>query len=62
MTFYNFYEKIAKIHCLGANKGVLTKTTVAVFPTGSKKRESNNDDKHDHGQEKRRPSTYVEKK
>ena len=31
-------------------------TTVAVFPRGSKKRETNNDDKHDHGQEIRRPS------
>ena len=27
---------------------------------GSKKRNSNNDDKHDHGQEKGRPSTYVQ--
>ena len=37
-----------------ANNG---KTTVAVFPRGSKKRKSNNDDKNDQGQEKRRPST-----
>ena len=29
---------------------------------GAKKRKSNNDDKHDHGLEKRRPSTYVEGK
>ena len=28
------------------------------FPEGVQKRKSNNDDKHDHGQEKRRPSTY----
>ena len=41
-------------------KGVLTKTIVAVFPRGSKKRKSKNDDKHDHGKEKMRPSTYVE--
>ena len=27
-----------------------------------KKRKSNNDDKHDHGQEQRRLSTYVEEK
>ena len=26
-----------------------TKTTAAVFPRGSKKRKSNNDDKHGHG-------------
>ena len=31
----------------------------AVFPRGSKKRKSNNDDKHDHGQEKRRLSTLC---
>ena len=31
----------------------------AVFPRGSKKRKSNNDDKHGHGQEKRRPSTLC---
>ena len=34
-----------------------TKTIAAVFPRGSKKRKSNNDDKHGHGQEKRRPTT-----
>ena len=34
----------------------------AVFPRGFKKRKSNNDDKHDHDQEKWRPSTYVEGK
>ena len=39
-----------------------TKSTATVFPRGSKKRKSNNDDKHGHGQEKRRPSTYVEGK
>ena len=33
------------------------KTTVAVFPRGSKKRKSNNDDKHGHGQKKRRLTT-----
>ena len=32
------------------------------FPEGSNNRKSNNDVKHDHGQEKRRPSTYVEGK
>ena len=41
-------------------KGVPTKTIAAVFPRKSKKRKSNNDDKYDDGQEKRRPSTYVE--
>ena len=29
------------------------------FPEGSKKSKSNTDDKHDHGQEKRRPSTVC---
>ena len=29
------------------------------FSEGSKKRKSNNDDKHEHGQEKRRPSTLC---
>ena len=43
------------------SNGVLTKTTAAVFPRGSEKRKSNNDDKHDHGQEKNRPSTHVER-
>ena len=36
-----------------------TKTTAVVFPRGSKKKKSNNDDKHGHGQEKRRPSTLC---
>ena len=40
----------------------ITKSTAAVFPRGSKNRKSNNDDKHDYGQEKRRPLTYVEGK
>ena len=43
------YEKIGKNW----------KTTAAVFARGSQKRKSNNDDKHDHGQEKRRPSTLC---
>ena len=33
--------------------------TAAVFPRGYKKRKANNDDKHDHGQEKRRPLTLC---
>ena len=37
-------------------------TTAAVFPRRSQNRKSNNDDKHDHGQEKRILSTYVEGK
>ena len=35
----------------------ITKTIAAVFPRGSKKRKSNNDDEHGHGQEKRSPTT-----
>ena len=38
----------------------LAYSIVAVFPRGYKKRKSNKDDKHDQGQQKRRPSTYVE--
>ena len=34
-----------------------TKTIAAVFPRGSKKTKYNNDDKHEHGQDKRRLST-----
>ena len=34
-------------------------TTAAVFPRGSQKRKSNNDAKHDHGQETRRPSALC---
>ena len=34
-----------------------TNTIVTVFPRGSTMRKSNNDDKHGHGQEKRRPTT-----
>ena len=50
------------MYCL-MSKGVLTKTIVAVFPMGSKKRKSNNDEKHAHCQEKGRPGDlqyYVE--
>ena len=36
--------------------------TTAVFPGESQKRKSDNDDKHGHAQEKRRPSTLVEGK
>ena len=39
------------------SKGVRSKSTAAVFPRGSKKRKFNNDDKHGHGQEKRRLTT-----
>ena len=35
------------------------KTIAAVFPRGSEKRKPNNDDKHGHGQEKRKPSTLC---
>ena len=31
-----------------------------VFPGGSNKSNSSNDDEHGHGQKKSRPSTYVE--
>ena len=62
MFIFLFNKKVKNAfvrYCL-KSKGVLTKTTGAVFPRGSEKRKSNNDDKHDHDQEKRRPSTYIE--
>ena len=39
----------------------ITKTIAVVCPRGSKKRKSNNDNKHCHGQEKGDPQHYVEK-
>ena len=41
-------------------QAVLISRSAAVFPVGSKKGESSHDDEYGHGQEKRRPSTYVE--
>ena len=35
---------------------------VAVFPRGFKKKKSSHDEEYGHGQEKRRPSTYVGQK
>ena len=46
----------------GKSYETITKLKAAVFPRGSKKRNSNNDVKHDHGQDKRGPSTFVEGK
>ena len=64
ISFNHFYDNCPKQSLLSGIakclKGVLTKTIVAVFPRGSKKRKSNNDDKHDHGQKNSIPSTYVE--
>ena len=37
----------------------ITKNIIAVFPMGSKKRKSNNDDKHDHGQEKKGDPQHI---
>ena len=52
MVFYDSSETLSEKHpAMGAKKRVLTKTTVAVFPRGSNKRKSNNDDKLGHGQE-----------
>jgi hypothetical protein len=67
MIFYNCYEKRQTQSLPGGfYKGSLDKkylkimkTIAAVFPRGSKKRKSNNDDKHGHGKEKRRPSTLC---
>ena len=58
--FYDFYGN-QKIPLPGGLKRRLqvkvTKIIAAVFPSGSKKKKSNNDDKHGHGLEKRRPPT-----
>ena len=54
MSVYLFVQLVSKVVFL------LAKKIVAVFPRGSKKRKYNNDDKHDNGQEKRRPATCVE--
>ena len=43
-------------------KITINETTAAVFSREFKKTKSNNDDKHDHGQEKKRHSTCVEGK
>ena len=57
-----FMKKVKKHpfvrYCLMSN-GVLTKTTATVFPRGPKKKKSSNDDKHGHGQEKRRPRRLL---
>ena len=54
-----FFKDFVQVLSKGGPKVKITKTTVAVFPWVSKKRESNNDDKHDHGREKRRRSTFC---
>ena len=54
-----FMKKVKKGPLRLMSNVVVTKIIVAVFPRGSKKRKSNNDDKHDYGQEKRRPSTLC---
>ena len=56
MIFYHLYfaKKVVKGF---SNKN--HKNIVAVFPTGSKKRKPNNDDKQYHGQGKSRPSTLC---
>jgi hypothetical protein len=62
MIFYDFYEKNINDLPSGLQKASAAKTTktvAAVFPRGSKKRKSNNDDKHDYCQEKRRASTLC---
>ena len=51
-----FFQVLSK----GGLQAKITKATIAVFPRVSKKkRESNNDDKYDHGQEEKRPSTLC---
>jgi len=54
-----FIKKTKKTPCQMASKGVRTNTTPAVSPRGSRKWKSSNEDKHDHGQEKRRLSTLF---
>ena len=59
VLWFLWKKRSKKYFAKGAKKGVPAKSTTAVFPRGSKKRKSNNDDKHDHGREKRRPSTLC---
>ena len=59
MMFYHSFSENQKNKKLN-NYENITKTTAAALPGGSKKRISNNNDKHDHGQEKRGPFTYAE--
>ena len=47
-------------YCLNGLIPFCLKKTTAVFPGGSKKRKSNNDDKHGRGQEQGDPQHYVE--
>ena len=54
-----FLKVFVQVLSKGGLQVKIMKTTVAVFPRVSKKRGSNNDDKHDNGQEKRRPSTLC---
>ena len=55
-----FYEKSCiQVLSKGCRQVKITNTIAAVFPRGSKKRKCNNDDKHGHDQEKRRPSTLC---
>ena len=61
-----FIQKSRKYPAKGLEKGSVGKKYVkatepiaAVFPRGSKNKEPNNDDKYDHGQEKRIPSTLC---
>ena len=59
MIFDSVYEKGPKkdpfVRLCLMSTGFLTKTIVAVFQRESQRRKSNNDGKHDHGHEKRRP-------
>ena len=63
--FRNVFQVLSKEYLLKSRyclKGLFNKhawNIKAIFPRGSKKRKSNNDGKHDHGQEKRRPSTLC---
>ena len=59
MMFKKNFKKYPAVVLKNGSSAKSTKTIAAVFPRGSKKRKSNNDDKHDHGQEKRRPSTLC---
>ena len=53
-----FIKKNSKKYSVrGLRNGSARTNAPAVFPRGSKKRKSTNDDKHDHGHEKGRPTT-----
>ena len=59
MILYDFYEKGQKNILPGGLTSGPREKYNRRFPRRSKKRKPNNDDKHDHGKKKRKPSTLC---